>query len=254
MKKTTKPTIIYIRYALPVVMAAVLLVLMLLPAYRFKDADGLKSAVSLFELYGNSWDTVREYIFGNKQVQAPTMDFAKTVMTLIIVLWVLFVVGLASAIYALVSALRAFRDGAQTGKTVLFVTLTFNRVSLCALHGLMLPVFLLPTLLPVLYRGILAYEVTAIYTPFNLIFAALVVFVAVCVLVAVSKKYEMLLGMNIYAVRRQAPLAEEPQVEEEEEDGESDDPYTLMSERSRAEQAERIRKLLIKHEDEEEDK
>ncbi len=251
MKKATQKKIVYARYLLPVAVAAVLVILMLLPCYRFKDENGLRTAVSLFGLMGNSWDTVREYMFGGGEVQAVTLDFARTVMATVIALCVSLAVGVAVCVYSLVAALGFFRDGLVSKSRLMFVTLTVNRAVLCVLQGLMLPMFFLPSLLVYFYRSILAYEVTAVYTPFNLLYIAIFLYAAVVVLTAISKKWEMLCDMNIYTKKVSEAIGNISS-EEPDEDDAPKDAYTMMSERAKAEQAERIRRLLNKDNDEEE--
>ncbi len=255
MKKTTKRNLIYVRYIFPVFMAAAFIILMLMPCYRFKDADGLRTSVSLFGLMGNSWNTVREYIFGAGQTQAVTLDFAWTVMISLVCLCIAFILGAAVCIYSLVAALGYFKSGLASGTRLMFVTLTANRVLLCILQGLMLPVFLLPSILVYFYRSILLYEVTAEYTPFNLLYIALALYVIMIALTVVSKRHEMLCDMNIYTKKRTEPkeniTLDGDKNTEEEKDA---DAYTLMSERAREEQAERIRRLLNKTDGNEEEK
>ncbi len=251
MQSRTKRVIIYARYVLPVVMVPVLFILMLVPYIRFKDTDGLKGAVSLVELIGNSWETVTEYMFGMANTNAVTLDFARTVMAVIIIFAVMFIIGAASAVYALISAIIYFKDSTKIKQRVLFITLTGNRIVLCAFHSLMLGIFLFPTVLPYFYGKILSYGVITVYTPFNMFYLAIAFYAITVALVIISKRYEMSDKMNIYT---RAVVHEQPCIDIDEHEEEELDAYALMNKKAKEEQAEKIRRLLLKNQDTDEDK
>lgn len=246
MKNSTRRGFIYFRYLFPLAAAVIMIILMLIPCYRYITADtGINEAVSLWELIGNSWNTVREYLFGSGEKADVTLDFARTLLAVIITLALLFIVGFASAVYAAVSAFRYFHDGCRESRTrTLFITLVPNRIVLCVYHALMLPIFLLPVLMPLLYKGILAYHVELNVAPFDMIWVAVALYVAVVCVIAVSANFEMLEQKNIFVKRRAfTDDAEEDDAVE----SVSDDPYDEMSREEKEEQTERIMRLLGKY-------
>ena len=252
MKKSSQKKFIYFRYIFPIVMVFVLLALMLVPCYRYITADsGAKQAISLSQLLENSWNTAKQYLFGNGEKNEVTSGFAKTLMAIIVSLWVLFLSGAASAVYAAVSAFSYFKSGCKESKQrILFVTLTFNRVVLCIYHALMLPIFFLPMIMPTLYNNLLNYYVELDTTPFDIIFVAIAVFVAMTVIVAVSREMESSLEMNIFTKRFGKAQEQMPEKDKAEE---PTDPYEKMQSEAKAEQMERILRLLNKQQTEEDE-
>ncbi len=244
MKLSSNRGIIYARYALPCVMSVLLFVLMLIPCYRFITADGIGPKFSLFELMGNMWEQVRTDLFGSGEKNAVSVGFARTVMLTVIGMWILFIIGAASAVYALISAVKYFGNGCRDSRArVLFVTLTANRVVLCILHSLMLPIFLFPKILAYLISNNLASPVTAVAEPFDIGFLAVLTFAIVIAFIVIGKKHEVLGKMNIYSIHRVKVVEV---TDKEQLDPEPKDAYELMTEKSKQEQAERIWRLLNK--------
>ena len=248
MKKSTRKGFIYFRYVFPIAAALVLLLLMLVPCYRYITADtGINGAISLSELISNSWDTAREYLFGNSQKNEVTSSFAKTLIAIIVTFIALFIVGLASAIYAAVSAFSYFKNGCrESKKRIMFITLTLNRAVLCVCHALMLPIFALPVILPYLYDNMFNYHVELDASPFDMLYVALAVYAAVVIVIAVSKNFEIVAEMNIYTKRRPEKNTLSVGAESESTEAEPEDAYERMATRARSEQTERIMRLLNK--------
>ncbi len=252
MKKTTRSVFVYFRYALPLILAAVLVLIMLLPTYRFVTAEGVGDKISLFELMENAFSTSREYIFGTGDKQAPTMDFSVTLLILVMLIWLAFFVGLLSAIAAVLVFIGTKKG--QTGKArLVFVTLTVNRALLCTWHALMLPAFLLPHILPLLYKQILAYRVELICEPFDMGLAALALFAITVAVIFFSHRAESLLELDVY----HAPSKEQAAVTNTEEqiktEDEPADEYEAMMKKAKEEQAASILRLLNKDTDSDED-
>lgn len=243
MKKSTRRGLVYFRYILPVATAVGFFALMFIPCYRFITADtGVNLPISLWELLGNAWETAKEYIFGNGDKLGVTLDFAKTLMCVVVALWTLFAVGAISAVYSAVTAFRYFGDADKQGRyRILYLTLTVNRIVLCALHALMLPIFFLPRIMPLLYGDLLNYHVELVTSPFDMLWIAIALFAASCAVTAISRNSEVVLQMNVYS----RPRADEDDGETEdlEQDG-TESEYTSMSDREKAEQTERILRLL----------
>ena len=253
MKKNVRKGFVYFRYIMPLIMIISFIVLMFIPCYRFITADtGVNQAISLWELLGNSWKTVREYIFGNGEKVDVTLDFARTLLVTIIALWGLFALGAVSVIYSTVTAVRFFtnRNENNSKSRILFVTLTVNRLVLCIYHALMIPIFMLPKLMPYLYGKILNYYVELYTYPFDMLWIAIGIFVITISIIAIDKKNEVLTEMNIYLISRDIFDDEDDHVKE---NGLPKDIYESMSEMAKTEQAERIRRLLNRHNDGEDD-
>lgn len=247
MKKSTRTAFIYFRYIFPIIAMTAMVCVMFVPAYRFVTADtGVNKAISLWTLLGNSWDQVRDYLFGGGTQEAVVADFSWTVLAVIILFALLFIVGAVSAVYAAVSAFRYFADGCRESRArALFITLVPNRIVLCVYHALTLPVFLFPIILPSFYDGILNYHVELSYASFDMAIIASLLYAASVVIIAVSSGYEKAAERNLFIRRK--PFEDQEYDEEEEqyeEQKKSHDPYEEMAEKARQEQAERIIRLL----------
>lgn len=255
MKNNTRRGFIYFRYIFPVAAAVMMIILAFIPCYSYVTADtGINNAISLWELIGNSWSTVREYLFGSGQKADVTLDFARTLLCVIVALALLFIIGLASAVYAAICAFRYFARGCRDEKdTTLFITLVPNRIVLCIYHAFMLPVFFLPMLMPLLYGSILAYHVELNAYPFDIVFVALGIYLAVVCVIAVSADFELTEQKNIFTNRRVAEVEEDADEMSDGDGDESDDPYERMSQIEKAEQRERILRMLAKSSEEKED-
>jgi hypothetical protein len=222
-----------------------MLLLMIVPCYTYITPDvGVRAKMSLLELLKNSWNTVREYAFGAAKKEIVVLNFSRTVMGLVVSMWTLFAAGLAAAIYSAVVAFRYFADGCRESRSrILYVTLTANRALLCAYFALTLPIFVFPTVLKYMYRGMLNYYVELTASPFDMLFVALLLYAAVVAVIIVSRRRECELGMDVYAKREHSDDSNEESI-----DGE----YTrqngkdVLSEQESRAQAERIMRLLGK--------
>jgi len=244
MNRNSRKGFIYFRYIFPIIAALIMMILVFIPAYRYITADtGLKEAMSLGGLIGNSWDTVRTYLFdGGADKQQPITDFSATVLTLIIVFVILFAVGLAVAIWTAVEALRYFLVGDTHEKSrVLFLTLVPNRILSCVYLALLLPIFTLPMLMPTLYDNILNYHVELSVTV-DMLYIALALWLAAVIITAVSARFEI--GeLNVFF---KATVEDNDDKTEQVDAQEPNDPYSELERRAKEEQAERILKLLNK--------
>jgi hypothetical protein len=259
MKKSTRKGLIYSRYILPVVAVIIMLILMSVPAYRFITAQtGINQPVSLFDLLGNSWSTVRHHLFsGDAERSEATVYFSKYVMTMIIALTSLFVLGVISVIYTSVTAFMYIASkGRQTRARALFITLVPNRVLLCIYHALLLPIFLFPMMMPSVFGGILNQQIAIQYTPFNLLYAALVLYAFTVFAIFFTARYERIDGMDVFFKRKSFTKDIDEDEPEQESLDEALDAYERMDRLAKEEQAQRILRLLNKDKDEncEEDK
>ncbi len=257
MNKNTNKGFIYFRYIFPIVMALLSVILMFIPCYSYITADtGVNDAISLWELMGNSWQTVREYLFGSGTKYDVTIDFARILMALLIVFVVLFVLGVAFSAYCAITAFRYFANDCKESKErILFITLVPNRIVLCIYTALTLPIFFMPMLMPLLYKNYLYYQVQLSVTPFDMVYIALALYIACVIIVAISTQKESMSQMNIFA-KRQAPISKLQNEHEETEkaEQETDDPYEIMSRKEKQEQNERILRMLENYKSNTQDK
>ena len=253
MKGTARKGFIYFRYLFPIFVAVIMLILTFVPCYRYVTADtGLNEAISAKELLSNSWDTVREYLFGGKEQVQVTADFAGTLFGIIIIFCLLFAVGFASAVYCAVVAFRFFADGGRESKQrILFITLFPNRIVLSVCYALTLPLLFLPKIMPLLYDGILKYHVELICEPFDMVWIDIALVAAVVAVILISARYETLCEMNVFVRYREDE--EEEEYEEQYAVPEDEDAFTEMDRRTREEQNERILRLLNKSEEDDTD-
>ena len=254
MKKNTQRGFIYFRYLLPIFVAVIMMILGFVPCYRFVTADtGIKQAISANELLSNSWDTVREYLFGNGEQVQVTADFAGTLFGMIIVFWLLFAIGVASAVYAAYVAFCFFSDGRRESKRrILFVTLAPNRIVLSIYYLLTLPLLFLPKILPFLYDGILKYHVELICEPFDIVWVDVALVIAVIAVIFVSAQYETTCEMNVFV--RYRDIEKDDEYEEQYAELKDEDIFSEMDRKTREEQNERILRLLDRYEEEDTDK
>lgn len=259
MKNNKRKIFIYIRYFAPIALAVAALALMLVPCYTYVMPDkSVNEAVSLGELIANSWNTSRTYAFGGGEKNDVTMGFVYTIMALTCTLTLLFALGALSAVYALVRFLR--RNRGTEAQKIFFITAVPNRIVLCIYHALMLPVFILPTVMPLLYDRLLMYSVALSVSPFDMIFAMLALYAATVALIAMSAPYERIEEMDVFARHEIArgdedDSADEPEGESESDVAAPDDPYERMKKEAVDEQTERILRMLkINHENDEEER
>lgn len=237
------------RYLFP--LAAILLTAatLFIPCLRFTTADtGTGEAISVAELMKNAWDQVRTYLFATAEQQEATVAFSQSVLITLIVLWLLFLLGTAATVWVTIGAFRHFSDPEGSGTDrILFRTVFPNRIVACVYRGLTLPLLLFPRILVLFYENILHYTVLLNLTfPEPIIFGG-ILFLAELVLVAVFSPMETVANMNPYRKRRRQIGIEEDEAEAEETpvfQTEAEQKQYELLERSRAEQAERIRKLL----------
>lgn len=255
MKKSSQKDFIYFRYILPIIVAVLMLIAMLVPVYRFITAEsGINAAVSLGELVKNSWDTVRNYIFGASATKdEATLYFSKVVLAVVVVCVLLFALGVASVVYAAVVALGYFSDGCrESSRRAMFITLVPNRVVLCVYHALMLPIFFIPMLMPYLYKTLLDTHVELSCRPFDMVFVALVLYVAQTVVIAVSSEYESARAMNVFVRRKPFEKASRTELVREEPKKEND-AYAEISNRAKQEQLDKVLRLINKTDEKEDE-
>ena len=211
-----------------------------------------------FELLGNSWDQVRQNLFGSGDITVLEERFSWILIILIPILALLFAVGflssLAVAVYGLVYlSSPEFR---RTPTRVGFVTILPNRTVVCALQVMVLPILFYSRILIPIYKNVLRIDVLLnVGFPEAWVFG--LVFLAVIIALSVwSAGYERDMGVDPF--RPMIPPVVKVLDKEEENDTprepvfktDAEREYYERQKRVREEQAELIRKLLNKDEEE----
>ncbi len=230
--------------------ALLITVSLFIPCLRYTTADaGTQGVISAAELTRNSWDQVRGYLFGTADPSASNESFSWAVLFVVALFTVLYVVGLALIGFYTVGAFRYFRSPEDVGRgRILFLTLFPNRLVACLSWLLLLPLTAFPRLIVLFYDRYFHYPVLLNVTFLEPLWAALILILAVAFLTIGFLSLERAAGMDPHK-RRPKPVEEDFEEEESYEESE-EDPYAEMNRRAREEQAERIRQLLRKDEDE----
>lgn len=231
-----------------------------IPCLRFTTADtGTGGVISTAQLLGNAWGQVRQYLFGSAEVSAVNEIFSWVVFVLILVSALLFLLGAAATVLWTVGALSYVKKPREGGTArALFLTLFPNRIAVCLWQILILPLLAFPRLLTLCYDRVLYYPVILSVTFPEPILIGGILYLLSVTLCLLSRRWELALSMSPYRTKRAAA----PETEEEKEErsflstrhAAEDEGYYEMERISRQEQAERIRRLLTKREDESEDK
>ena len=239
MKKRTRIKLIYIRYILPPVMLVLTLLSMLIPSYRYAIDGKLDEPLSPFKILSNGFDTARKVVFATTEQDAAELLFSQTAMAMIIAFWALFLIAFAVAVYSAAVVLYYIKsddEAAREKSRTLFITLIPNRIVLCALQMLAVPLALFPYLLPYLYKSIWGQRIgmALVLVPDALIVVALTVVttVTLCILSSFCEKE---LDVDVFRKRKAF------------EDGENDETesYDAPQSSNTSEQNEMIRRILL---------
>lgn len=250
MRKQTKQKLIYLRYILPGVLIALMLIVAFLPCYRFIAEGELRETMSLSTLVSNSWEECREILFAKTGQTRGQLLFARTILIMIILFVILYIAALAVSIWSAIVAIKLFasddEDGAERARLT-FITFVPNRIILTLIQALAAPVALIPYFMPLIYRHALSLNVKftlATVDPFIFILASLV---AILTLSIITAPYERRFDADVFKKRKifsSKPDDTETQKDDYvsifETEAEKDGDYEKM----REEQAARIRELF----------
>jgi hypothetical protein len=218
--------------------------------------DGVTGGVmSVSMLLENSWDKVRGYLFGGGKMEGGQEAFSWTVLVLIPLMWILYGVAVLSAIASAVGALAYFADRSfkKTDAGVWFITLLPNRIVVSALQLLVMPLLFYHRILVLLYDKQMNIDVTLDVIGPEPWIIGLAVLSIIFALSAVSSVYEKKYGMDPFEkpVPPVIKVIEREDADEYSDNGERDEAYEEQKRRAREEQAEYIRRLLNKNNEEE---
>lgn len=253
MKKQTKQKLIYARYILPPILALVLPLLTFIPAYRYTESGAARDAISYSKLFFNSWQQGRNLLFGTQEISLSHTAFARTLLTFNILCALCYLVLLGISAWSCIVAMKLFNSndeaGAEKART-LFITFFPNRIVITAVQSITAVIFaLFPYVMPWIYSSTLGVKVrVALVAPDAMIFA-IVSMVAIAVLSYVTAPYERRFDVDVF--KKHQPFANSKEESDGSEDYESqfstdeDEAYARL----REEQAERIRRILNKNND-----
>lgn len=250
--------LIHLRYVLPVLLCLVLIALMFVPNLRYSVKSGTVEEMSVAVRLDSDWNAARVALFGSSELSPLGENFYRVLIVLIPLLAVLFIIGFLSTVAVSVVGLIYINsyEFRRTRERIWFVTLLPNRIVAFALQALMLPLLFYSRIIVILFEKVYNTDVLLnVSFPeawvFGLIFYGLTVGLSVW-----SLKYEKKLDADPF--KRIVPPAVKV-IDREELYERVDEPifkteaereYYERQKRARQEQAERIRKLLNKDEDE----
>ncbi|MBQ9086946.1 MAG: hypothetical protein IJY47_07140 [Clostridia bacterium] len=243
------------RYIYPIVMVVLVAVSLCIPCMRYTTADtGTNETMSQWELMSNSWEHSRQYLFGSAEQTSSNTLFCRAVFGTLIGFFALFLVGSVAAVWSSVGAFCYFRDPDDRGTgSILYLTLFPNRVAVCLLVALILPMLTFPRLLVFFYERFFHYSVLMNVTFPEPLWIGGVLYLLFLVATVAFAKRERAMGMSPYPKKKPRGLPAEEQAEDTgsyqpQFSNESERVYYEMNQRAREEQAERIRRLLEKTE------
>ena len=252
--------LIYVRYLLPVVLCLALLGTMLIPCLQYSTVEGTQKEISALELMENSWDQVRAYLFATSDQEITQVRFSWTVLILLPVLVLFFLIGAVMTVAVAVGAMRYINNYAyrKTDARIWFITIIPNRIVVCAVQALILPMLFYSRMIIPLYTKVLHVGVLL-----NVSFPepwvwGLIAYAVIVALTVISARFERELDADPFkkikrpVVRVVDPEKDEPAEEEEPKfTDEAARRYYENQKRAREEQAELIRRLLNKNNEEE---
>ena len=247
MKNNGRKYLIYFRYILPIVSHLIIFVMLFVPSYRFIFSGKAGELMSSAKLISNSWDQVRNTLFGAAEQTGAAMIFSKTLFAIIIIFAILFLLSLAVSIYSAVVAFRYFLSGDEkSAEEQARVMRAFipNRIVLCILSSLGMFIASMPYLMKPLYAFTYSQQVTVVLeAPDALIVGG--VFVAFSIALSIiCAPIERAFDADIFPKRKKASS----DIFDDEEYDESDSDENKDGE-TNAESNEYIRRLFYKEDD-----
>ena len=211
MKKNKGIIFIHIRYLLPPVLMLLLLAAMFIPSYEYVVAGKLTGKASMAYLLDSSFSSAKETIFAVTEQSAANLMFFKIVFGLIIAFVVLWICAFAVAIYSASVQMKYFwgKDEQDIQKSrTLFITFFPNRIFLCIVEALVLPLSLFPYILIPMYDKILGIRVSILLRAPDLLICTAVVIVVIAILSAVSVPLEKRLKVDLFEKNKRVELKE----------------------------------------------
>ena len=221
MKKLKKQHawVIHLRHIFPLISDILLVVLMLIPTFRFSISSKLQPKQSVFELIKNAWQGARQYLFSAsiETTHQGTLMY-RAIFIFLIVLILLFVIGVLINIFSMVVSYREMSSPIDN-RDLKNIYLAFipNRIMLSFFRMLVIPLFFLPDIVAHYYRERLFQAVYVSYTMLHPAVIAFILFAITVLITAISKKYETEEKRDIF-FKKSAPKPEEETPEKTEEE------------------------------------
>ncbi len=196
ISNNTKLAFIYVRYLLPIALCILLIGVMLIPSLSYTTMG----EISLAELVENSWNQARQYLFSKSDSEAMSENFYKTVIVLIPILIVMFAIGIASVIATAVGALMYINshEFRRSNGRIWFITIVPNRIVMCMLHALVLPLLFYSRIIILLYGKLLGVNVS-LKTSFPEAWIFGILFIAVIIAMSIiSCEFEKDMGIDLF--------------------------------------------------------
>ena len=251
MKKRTDRggayVLIYIRYLLPIALCLAMLMSTLVPCLQYSTTEGTNDKISASELYENSWDQVRHYLFSGAETKADQARFSRVMLATLIIMAVLFALGALGTAAIAFFALRYVNDpDKKRAKNdvwrIWFVTVIPNRIVCCVIFALTLPLTFLSRLIVPMYDTMMNVDVLLrVSFPEPWVWALISLAVVIAMSVA-SSVYEKKLKVDVFESEKQKKRNALGKFAEDTEDTEE------LSE-MRARQAELVKNILAKKDD-----
>ena len=165
MKNNGRKYLIYFRYSLPIVSHLIIFIMLFVPSYRFIFSGKAGELMSSAKLISNSWDQVRNILFGTAEQTNAAMIFSKMLFAIIILFVILFLLSFAVSVYSAIVAFRYFLSGnEESAEEQARVMRAFipNRIVLCIFSSLGLVISFLLYLMKPLYAFTYSQQVTVV--------------------------------------------------------------------------------------------
>ncbi len=243
MKNQAKKRLIYLRYILPPILFLLSLASGFIRSYKYVINGSINESISFFDLLNSSFSTSRETIFSASEQEAANLLFSQIIFSMIIVFLLLWLFAFAASLYSAYAAIKYFagEDEAELEKSrTLFITIFPNRICLTLAQMLVLPLAIFPYALPMLYKGILATNVSLVYVAPDLLVFGTLAIIATAVLSVLCAKYERFFDADLF----------KKCTADTEDTGEDDSDYIpIYSGEKSAERNEEIRKMFSQDKD-----
>ena len=212
--------------------------------------------MSVAERLNNDWYAARVSLFGSSELSVLGQNFYRVLMVLIPILGVLFFIGVLSCFVVAIVGLLYINsyDFRRTRERIWFITLIPNRAVACVLQALTLPILFYSRIIVLLFQKVYNTDVLLNVTFPEVWVFGLALFALSVVLSIISAKYEReydadpfkkITPPTVRVIEREAGSNDEPVFKTD-----AEREYYERQKRVREEQAERIRKLLNKDEEE----
>jgi len=208
MKKKKKQTswVIHLRHIFPAVADLLLVILALVPSFRFVISSSTQPKQSLFDLIGNSWTGAREYLFSASAQTTPEGEaMYRAIFIALISLILLFALGVAINVFSMIVSYRDMISP-EENKSLKNAYLAFipNRIVLSLFRLLVIPIFFLPDIVARYYRTRLFQAVSVKYVLLHPAIIAAILFAVSVILTVISKKHEVSEGRDVF-FKKSAP-------------------------------------------------